>query len=356
LRLLIAVDKNRFEYLLPFTKELSKYNIECKIINDLEIYGNSIFSKKISRWLFTPKKFKTLIKIFNPDVIFTERTSHFSSLVLKTKIPLILFVRGDMWTETELAKKTIHTSVQKKMQIFLKNKIREKCFKDESTIILPICKYLTEIIKNRYPKKNITTFYQGIENKSWESSNKNKLKHPCVGLLQGAHIWGKTQEMLTLQKVIEKFPDVMFYWAGDGPYANQILSVLQKYPNFKWLGHLHYPNEVQEYLAEIDVYALISGMDMSPHTLLEASMMKKPIIATNVGGIPELMKDGETGFLVEKGNHNQIIEKISFFLTNQEKGKIMGIKSQKYVQDNFSWEKIAYDFQKKLIELQLIKQ
>ena len=342
LRLLIAVDKTRVNHLTPFVNALSKYNIECKIIDDLEIYDNSLFSKKILRWFNTPSKFNQIIKDYSPDLIFTERTSHFSSLVLKTNIPLIIFVRGNMWVESDIIKKTEHTSIKRKIEIDLKNRIREKCFKNKSTIILPICNYLTEIIKNKYPKKNIKTFYQGIETDFWKpSSSKNNLIHPCVGLLQGAHIWGKAQEMLTLEKVLKKFPNITFYWAGDGPYAKKILSTLEKYPNFKWLGNLDYPNKVKEYLDEIDIYALISGMDMSPHTVLEASMMEKPVIATNVGGIPELIKDGETGFLVEKGNHEQIIEKISFLLENPEIAGKMGIAGKKFVEENFSWEKIA---------------
>lgn len=349
------MDKNRFDYLEPFAKALSKQNIECKIINDLEIYDNSLFSKKILRWFYEPKRFKHLIKEFVPDIVFTERTSHFSSLVLKTKIPLIIFIRGDMWMESDLAKKTLYTSLQKQIEIFLKNRVREKCCKKKSTIILPICKYLTTIVKNRYPEKNIKTLYQGIESDSWKSSTKNELKHPCVGLLQGAHIWSKTKEMLILKDVLEKFPKITFYWAGDGPYAEKILPVLQKYENFNWLGHLNYPDKVKEYLDEIDVYALISGMDMSPHTLLEASMMEKPIIATNVGGIPELVKDGETGFLVEKGNHEQIIEKISFLLENPKIAKQMGKAGRKFIEENFNWEKIAHDFQNILNELQFIK-
>ena len=348
MKLLIAIDKNRFAYLKPFAKALSKYNVECKIIDELGIYDNSIFSKKILRWLYTPKMFKNVICDFMPDVIFTERASHFSLLVLKTKIPLIIFVRGDMWKESNLAKQTIHASFQKKIQILLKNQIREKCFKNKSTIVLPICKYLTNIIKNRYPEKMIITLYQGIEKKVIKSYVKNELKHPCVGLLQGAHIWGKTQEMLTLQKVLERLPNVMFYWAGDGPYSKEILNVLEKYQNFKWLGNLDYPDKVNEYLDEIDVYMLISGMDMSPHTILEASIMEKPVIATNVGGIPELIKNGKTGFLVEKGNHEQIIEKISFLLENPEIAGKMGIAGKKFIEENFSWDKIAKEFLKNL--------
>ena len=335
----------------PLIKELVKYNIKCKIIDDLEIYDNSIFSKKILRWFNTPSKFKQIINNYSPSFIFTERShSHFTSLVLKTNIPLIIFIRGNMWIESDIAKKTTHTSIEKKIEIGLKNIIREKCFKNKSTIILPICNYLTEIIKNKYPKKNIKTFYQGIETDFWKpsSSSKNNLKHPCVGLLQGAHIWGKAQEMLTLEKVLKKFPNITFYWAGDGPYAKKILSTLEKYPNFKWLGNLDYPNKVKEYLDEIDIYALISGMDMSPHTVLEASMMEKPVTATNVGGIPELIKNGKTGFLVEKGNHEQIIEKILFLLENPEIAGKMGIAGKKFVEENFNWEKIAKEFLKSL--------
>ena len=350
MKLLIAVDKSRVKYLEPLVKELVKYNIKCKIIDDLGIYENSLFSKKILRWFYTPSKFKQIINNYSPDFIFTERShSHFTSLVLKTNIPLIIFIRGNMWIESEIAKKTIHTSIAKKIELDLKNRITEKCFKNKSTIILPICNYLTEIIKNKYPKKNIKTFYQGIETDFWKpSSSKNNLKHPCVGLLQGAHIWGKAEEMLTLEKVLKKFPNITFYWAGDGPYAKKILSTLEKYPNFKWLGNLDYPNKVKEYLDEIDIYALISGMDMSPHTILEASMMEKPVIATNVGGIPELIKNGKTGFLVEKGNHEQIIEKILFLLENPEIAGKMGIAGKEFVEENFSWEKIAKEFLKSL--------
>jgi glycosyltransferase involved in cell wall biosynthesis len=343
LKILIAVDKTRFDYLIQFAEKLLKYDIQIKIINDLEIYDNSFFSNKILRWVKIPKKLIKIIDEFNPDIIFTERVSNFSSLILKIKIPLLIFLRGNYWEEVSMAKKTIHTSRQKKIEIFFKNRIAEKCFQN-AIIILPICDYLKNIVKNRYPGKKIVTFYQGIDIDYWKAIDHKKSKSPCVGLLQGAHIWGKTQEMLTLEKVLKKLPNVTFYWAGDGPYAEKILSVLQKYKNFKWLGHLDYPDKVRDYLQTIDVYALISGMDMSPHSLLEASLMEKPVIATNVGGIPELIIDGETGFLVEKGNSNEIVEKILLLLNDNEKSKQMGKAGRKFIEKKFSWEKITEDF------------
>ena len=171
-----------------------------------------------------------------------------------------------------------------------------------------------------------------------------KLKHPCVGLLQGAVIWEKTKEMLTLKKTMDAMPNVTFYWAGDGPYLEKILPELEKHKNFKWLGKLQHPDEVKKYLSEIDVYALISGIDMSPVSLLEAQILEKPVIATNVGGIPEEMKDGETGFLVEKGNHGELTSKLSILFNDDEKARQMGINGKRFVVENFSWDKIAKDF------------
>jgi len=84
--------------------------------------------------------------------------------------------------------------------------------------------------------------------------------------------------------------------------------------------------------------------------LQEAQLMKKPVVATNVGGIPELMKNNETGFLVEKGNSEEWIEKLSILIDDKEKRKTMGSKGRKFVEDNFSWNKIAKEFLKNLKE------
>ena len=49
-------------------------------------------------------------------------------------------------------------------------------------------------------------------------------------------------------------------------------------------------------------------MDLAPLSLKEAQLMEKPVVATNVGGNPEMMVDGKTGFLVEEGNADDLFE------------------------------------------------
>ena len=150
--------------------------------------------------------------------------------------------------------------------------------------------------------------------------------------------------MLILEKVLDKFPEITFYWVGDGPYKDEILSKLNKFNNFEWLGALAYPEKVREYLTEIDVYALVSGIDMSPLTLQEAQLMQKPVIATKVGGIPELMIDTKTGFLIKQGDHNDLIEKIQLLINDENLSKKMGNEGKKFVEENFSWDNIAKQF------------
>jgi len=348
LKLLIAVDRKRFFLIAQFADELRKKGIECLVIDDLDIYDKDEPGNKYLKWIGTPKKFQKIMNDFKPDIIFTERVSHFSSLVIKTDIPLIIFVRGEDglphdWSKINWKEQTLETSFSNKINIFTKQKIAKKCY-EKATLILPICQYLEKIIRSNCPNKDVHVLYQGINQKDWFSEKGMKLKHPCVGFLQGAEIWEKTKEMLLLPDIMKKMPEVNFYWAGDGPYQKKILQILEKFDNFHWLGNLDYPGEVRQFLSEIDVYGLLTGIDMSPHTLLEAGLMKKSVIATNVGGVSESCIDNKTCFLIEKNDPQGWIDKISVLLKHKEKMKLMGNEGFEYVNKNFLWGKIAEDF------------
>ena len=348
MKLLIAVDRKRFFLINQFADELRKKGIECLVIDDLDIYDKDEPGNKYLKWIGTPKKFQKIMNDFKPDMIFTERVSHFSSLVIKTDIPLIIFVRGEDglphdWSKINWKERTLETSFSNKINIFTKQKIAKKCY-EKATLILPICQYLEKIIRSNCPNKDVHVLYQGINQKDWFSEKGMKLKHPCVGFLQGAEIWEKTKEMLLLPDIMKKMPEVNFYWAGDGPYQKKILQILEKFDNFHWLGNLDYPGEVRQFLSEIDVYGLLTGIDMSPHTLLEAGLMKKSVIATNVGGVSESCVDNKTCFLIEKNDPQGWIDKISVLLKHKEKMKLMGNEGFEYVNKNFLWGKIAEDF------------
>jgi len=342
LKLLIGASSSKLFHLKEFAQNLDKRGIETKVVFDAD-YADGFPNRKISKWFSSNKKFKKLVNEFEPDVIFVDRTRHFALEASKTDIPLITHLRGDHWAEIIMAKETLYKSGGRKIAINKWEEMGEECFKN-SKLILPICNHLSKITKERYSGKPVETMYQAINSENWFHKKGIELEHPCVGILQSATIWEKTKEMKILPEVLEKMPDVHFYWAGDGVYKDEVLPLLEKYENFHWLGSLKYPDRVREFLTEIDVYALISGIDMSPLTLQEAQLMEKPVVATNVGGIPELMKDGETGFLIEKGNSIELFEKLSLLLNNLEKSKEMGKKGREFIKDNFNLDKICNDF------------
>ena len=341
LKILIGASSSKIFHLNQFAKELINRGIETRVVLDID-YVDGYPSRKISHWFKNEQKFEKLIEKFKPDVILIDRQRHFGLATIKSKIPLIVHLRGDFWEEMKMAEKTLYKSFPKKMALKKWYEIGDDCFKN-SKIILPICRHLKNRTSEYYPDQNIEVLYQGINPKNWYKEKGMKLNHPCIGLIQSANIWTKTKEMLLLSKIMEKFPDVTFYWVGDGPYRHEILPELEKFDNFTWLGSLEYPNKIRKFLSEIDAYALISGIDMSPLTLLEAQLMEKPIIATNVGGIPELMIDGKTGFLIEKNNPKDLEEKIVLILKEIETQK-MGSEGKKFVIENFDWEIIAKKF------------
>jgi len=342
LKILIGGSSTFFFHLKEFSDTLNKLGVESKLVFDAD-YSDGFPSRKIRNWFQTRKKFIKLIDEFKPDAIFVDRQRHFGIDALKANIPLFVLLRGHYWSEINWNKKTMYKSLPKRIALSQWEKLGKEIF-NGATAILPICKYLEKITNKFVPGKSTNIFSEGVDASRWYQVKGMNLKHPCIGLLQRANWWGKTSEMLILKNVLEKMPNTHFYWAGDGPLRERVLSELDQYDNFHWLGNLQYPDKVREYLSEIDVYTLITGMDLASLTLKEAQLMKKPVVATNVGGNQEMMIDGKTGFLVQQGNHEQLIDKLSLLLEDKELAKKMGNEGRKFIEDTFNWELVTKNF------------
>jgi len=342
LKILIGGSSTFFFHLKEFSDTLNKLGVESKLVFDAD-YSDGFPSRKIRKWFQKRKKFTKLIEEFKPDAIFIDRQRHFGIDALKANIPLFVLLRGHYWSEINWNKKTMYKSLPKRIALSQWEKLGKEIF-NGATAILPICKYLEKITNKFVPGKSTNIFSEGVDASRWYQVKGMNLKHPCIGLLQRANWWGKTSEMLILKNVLEKMPNTHFYWAGDGPLRERVLSELDQYDNFHWLGNLQYPDKVREYLSEIDVYTLITGMDLASLTLKEAQLMKKPVVATNVGGNQEMMIDGKTGFLVQQGNHEQLIDKLSLLLEDKELAKKMGNEGRKFIEDTFNWELVTKNF------------
>ena len=343
MKLLIAYGSlGKLFHLEEFSHALEKQNVQVKLVKDTD-FSRGFPSKKISDWFNGDKKFKELIREFKPDGIFADRQSHFALHAIKSEVPTFILLRGHYWQEYFWGMKTLGNNFKNRVAIWFRNKIAEEVF-ERATAILPICKYLEDVVKERYPKQNTGVFLEGINSALWYHTEKMKLQHPCIGLVQDANWWGKTKELLVLEQVLEKMPNVFFYWVGDGPYRKKITDKLEKFDNFKWLGRLDYPDNIRKFLETIDVYALITGMDLAPLTLKEAQLMEKPVIATDVGVDKEMMVDKKTGFLVKEGDANDIIKKLSRILENKQMATEMGKEGVEFIKKQFNWDRVAKNF------------
>ena len=342
MKVLFVGNKLRNRHLEDFSHELRKNGVETKVIIDTDYLEKSLsinFQRKRNR----KNQLKCVIEEFCPDFVVLDRISRIGEFLIDNKIPFVVLLRGKYWEEVKWAKIKNGRNRLGLTSINRNQKLADRIFSN-ARVILPISNYLKNEVMNRYPDKNIELLYADGRNLSeWELHSVNYLKHPCVGLVQGLNIWGKTNELKTLVNVMKKTPNVTFYLAGDGEYSNKIIPELETQTNFVWLGNLSYPKKIMEFFSEIDIFLLLSGLEGLGQSIIEAMIMKKPIIATSVGGIPELIKDGETGYLVEIGDDEKIKFAINEIFTKPEiKTKfIENVERESY---KFGWENVAREF------------
>lgn len=108
------------------------------------------------------------------------------------------------------------------------------------------------------------------------------------------------------------------------------------------------PNElIVDYYQASDIVILPSLMEAVSISGLEALSSGVPLIGTNVGGIPFIVKDGITGILVQPKNEIEIYKALIKLIDDEQLRMTMGINARKFIEDNFSWDSIV----NKIIEI-----
>jgi len=140
----------------------------------------------------------------------------------------------------------------------------------------------------------------------------------------------------------EKEEKVKLILVGEGPERKRLENLtkelnLEKEINF--IGGVE-NNKIPEYMSVSDIFILSSLSESFGIVNLEAMASGLPIVATKVGGIPEIVKDGENGFLVEPGDSKQIAEKILYLLSNDDIRKSISIANREKAK-NYSWDSVV---------------
>ena len=320
---------------------LLKQGITSKAVKTYEIVAR-LPTKSIRGWLRGTSKFRKLVADFKPDIIFTSALDDFALASINAQIPTVINLRGDAWSEYEWAKEEYSSFIQRRVLAW-RYRTREECLR-RATAIWSVSNYLDRITKSRLPGKRTMTFMGCVIDTDWACTSPNKLKHPCIGILQNAAILGKVREMKVLREVIPKFPNATFYWAGSGNIEHLVREWLDEFPNFVRLGGIPYPEGVRDFLSEVDIMAQVTGADTLGRSLLEAQFVGTPVLATNVGGCSEAIIDGKTGHLVKQGDPADWCDKIEMLLQDRKLCASLGKAGRKYIQERFNPDKVAREF------------
>jgi teichuronic acid biosynthesis glycosyltransferase TuaC len=100
-------------------------------------------------------------------------------------------------------------------------------------------------------------------------------------------------------------------------------------------------SEMPHWLSAADLLALPSHNEGLPNAIVEAMACSIPVVATNVGGIPEVVEDKKSGLLIEKGDIDSLTNAIVSLLKDEERRKKMGAYGRSIIEQNFSWQKSA---------------
>lgn len=148
--------------------------------------------------------------------------------------------------------------------------------------------------------------------------------------------------------VLKENPKTKLIIGGDGPERKKLekLSIdLEIAENVIFPGFIS-NEELPKLMSIADIFVLPSIVDRRGDTeglglvLLEAMACGTPVIGTNVGGIPYIIKNGVNGFLVEQKNSEQLAKEI-IRLFDKDLGQKIGKAGKKYVEENFHWDLIA---------------
>ncbi|MBY0246077.1 MAG: glycosyltransferase family 4 protein [Nitrospiraceae bacterium] len=124
---------------------------------------------------------------------------------------------------------------------------------------------------------------------------------------------------------------------GDGPERPKLMQQIEMLGLQKVVHMPGYIQEPQRLLEEIDLIVLPSHTEGLPNAALEALLMEVPVLATEVGGTPEVITDGETGRLVPARSPEKLAEGIQEFLASPESWKRMASRGKDMVKMNFDF-------------------
>jgi glycosyltransferase involved in cell wall biosynthesis len=136
--------------------------------------------------------------------------------------------------------------------------------------------------------------------------------------------------------IVEQYPRVRAIFAGEGSLRADLEAAVRTQGMSNYLMFLGARNDVNELLGAIDLVVLPSVSEGLPNVVLEAMAAQKPVVATAVGGIPEVVRHGENGYLVPPADASALQNIILQCLSERERWPYLARQGRRTVETEFS--------------------
>ena len=140
-------------------------------------------------------------------------------------------------------------------------------------------------------------------------------------------------------RVVSRFPEVVFVLVGKGALMSQLEAQVRELGIESHVVFTGFREGSDTLMRECDVFCLPSLSEGLSSAILVAMASSLPVVATHVGGIPELVVDGETGLLVPPSDVDQLVDALDRVLASQTLRRRMGQAGRRRVEQNFTLER-----------------
>ncbi|MBW1796222.1 MAG: glycosyltransferase [Deltaproteobacteria bacterium] len=199
-------------------------------------------------------------------------------------------------------------------------------------------------------KKSVTQIYNGVDIQLYAPKGSSERIRAALDIPSAAFAIGTVgrldpiKDHPTLFRAFEiarrKVPNSFLLIVGDGPEGQRLEALAGK--GVAFIGNR---TDVPGLLRALDVFVLPSRNEGISNTILEAMATAVPVVATNVGGNPELVEDGTTGFLVEPGDFQSMASAFSRYFENPDLRTQHGRAGREKVIREFTIEKMVKSYE-----------
>lgn len=207
-----------------------------------------------------------------------------------------------------------------------------------------------------FSKRKMQVIYNGIRTELFDVGVDRDAKRKELGLNSEDKVIGiiarlqpvKDHAMLlrAFQRVCSQMPQAKLLVIGDGQLRQQLEILAQSLDIAQNTRFLGVRRDIPELLKILDVFVLSSLSEATSVTLLETMAAGVPIVATRVGGTPEIVLEGKTGLLVPRQDDQAMSVALIEMLNNLNKAKEMGVAGKKRVHELFTLDKMNHSYSK----------